>query len=98
MHQKNIEKAKVIYDFLDSSKMFTGTVEKKDRSLMNIPFVNLPKYLIAVLLYNQLNKNPNPKPLVFWQIHRCGNKQIHYKTACKSVVCSIDAKKVSIIY
>lgn len=39
MEQMNIDKAKVFYDFLDSSKMFKGTVEKKDRSLMNIPFV-----------------------------------------------------------
>ena len=39
MAKRNEEKAKVMYDFLDQSKMFTGTVEKKDRSLMNIPFV-----------------------------------------------------------
>ena len=39
MHKRNIEKAKVIYDFLDSSKMFHGTVEPEFRSLMNIPFV-----------------------------------------------------------
>lgn len=35
----NEEKAKVLYDFLDQSKMFTGTVEKDSRSLMNVPFV-----------------------------------------------------------
>ncbi len=39
MEQRNIEKAKVMYDFLDASEMFTGTVEKDVRSLMNIPFV-----------------------------------------------------------
>ena len=39
MHKRNVEKAKVIYDFLDSSKMFNGTVEPEFRSLMNIPFV-----------------------------------------------------------
>ncbi len=39
MHQRNVEKAKVIYDFLDSSKMFHGTVEPEFRSLMNVPFV-----------------------------------------------------------
>ena len=39
MKQKNEEKAKILYDFLDESKMFKGTVEKKDRSLMNVPFV-----------------------------------------------------------
>ena len=39
MKQKNEEKAKILYDFLDSSKLFKGTVVKKDRSLMNVPFV-----------------------------------------------------------
>ena len=39
MAKRNEDKEKVMYDFLDSSKMFKGTVEKKDRSLMNIPFV-----------------------------------------------------------
>ena len=36
---KNQEKAAILYDFLDRSKLFKGTVEKKDRSLMNVPFV-----------------------------------------------------------
>ncbi len=35
----NEKKAAVLYDFLDSSAMFSATVDKKDRSLMNIPFV-----------------------------------------------------------
>ena len=39
MHEKNVEKAKILYDFLDNSKMFRGTVVPKDRSLMNVPFV-----------------------------------------------------------
>ena len=39
MKQKNEEKAKVLYDFLDQSEMFKGTVAKEDRSLMNVPFV-----------------------------------------------------------
>ena len=39
MKQRNEEKAKILYDYLDSSKLFHGTVEKKDRSLMNVPFV-----------------------------------------------------------
>ena len=37
--RRNEEKAKVLYDFLDSSKMFNGTVEPGSRSLMNVPFV-----------------------------------------------------------
>ncbi len=39
MKVRNEEKAKILYDFLDESKLFKGTVEKKDRSLMNVPFV-----------------------------------------------------------
>ena len=39
MQEINEEKAKILYDFLDSSKMFRGTVVKEDRSLMNVPFV-----------------------------------------------------------
>ena len=38
MNEINEKKAKVLYDFLDSSKMFNGTVEKEFRSLMNVPF------------------------------------------------------------
>ena len=39
MKERNEKKAAVLYDFLDESQMFRGTVEKKDRSLMNVPFV-----------------------------------------------------------
>jgi len=39
MYKKNLEKANLLYDFLDNSKLFKGTVEKKDRSLMNVTFV-----------------------------------------------------------
>ena len=38
MQRRNEEKAKVLYDFLDSSKLFKGTVVPADRSLMNVPF------------------------------------------------------------
>ena len=39
MHEKNVEKAEILYSFLDNSKMFKGTVVPEDRSLMNVPFV-----------------------------------------------------------
>ena len=39
MKERNEKKAKILYDYLDASKMFRGTVVKKDRSLMNVPFV-----------------------------------------------------------
>ena len=50
MERINQEKAKVMYDFLDSSKLFTGTVEKDYRSLMNIPFVTGNKDLDAEVI------------------------------------------------
>ncbi|MCH5341706.1 MAG: 3-phosphoserine/phosphohydroxythreonine transaminase [Acetatifactor sp.] len=39
MKEHNEKKAKILYDFLDGSKLFKGTVRKEDRSLMNVPFV-----------------------------------------------------------
>ena len=39
MKEKNEQKAKILYDFLDQSRLFKGTVVPKDRSLMNVPFV-----------------------------------------------------------
>lgn len=39
MRQRNVEKAAVLYDYLDQSTLFSGTVRKKDRSLMNVPFI-----------------------------------------------------------
>lgn len=39
MKKRNEEKAAILYDFLDQSRMFKGTVRKEDRSLMNVPFV-----------------------------------------------------------
>ena len=43
----NERKAKLLYDFLDRSEMFRGTVRKEDRSLMNVPFVTGNKDLDA---------------------------------------------------
>ena len=39
MYELNLKKANLLYDFLDNSKLFKGTVVKEDRSLMNVPFV-----------------------------------------------------------
>ena len=39
MKAHNEKKAKILYDYLDESKLFKGTVRKEDRSLMNVPFV-----------------------------------------------------------
>ena len=47
MKALNEKKAAILYDFLDQSKMFKGTVRKEDRSLMNVPFVTGDKELDA---------------------------------------------------
>lgn len=47
MKARNEEKAAVLYDFLDSSRLFKGTVRKEDRSMMNVPFVTGDKELDA---------------------------------------------------
>ena len=39
MKERNGKKAKILYDYLDESKLFKGTVRKEDRSLMNVPFI-----------------------------------------------------------
>ena len=47
MKKRNEEKAKILYDYLDSSELFRGTVVKEDRSLMNVPFITGDKELDA---------------------------------------------------
>jgi len=47
MEKINQQKAKILYDYLDQSKLFQGTVVAKDRSLMNVPFVTGSKELDA---------------------------------------------------
>ena len=39
MQMRNHEKAALLYDFLDNSTLFSGTAAKKDRSMMNVPFI-----------------------------------------------------------
>lgn len=50
MQQRNIEKASILYHFLDSSNLFHGTVVKEDRSLMNVPFVTGSKDMDAAFV------------------------------------------------
>lgn len=50
MYRRNQEKAKILYDFLDQSRLFRGTVDPTVRSLMNIPFVTGSKELDALFL------------------------------------------------
>ena len=47
MKEYNEKKAKVLYDYLDESRLFSGTVVPEDRSLMNVPFVTGDKDLDA---------------------------------------------------
>ena len=45
MKELNEKKAAILYDYLDQSRLFKGTVVKEDRSLMNVPFVTGDKEL-----------------------------------------------------
>ncbi|MDO5014703.1 MAG: 3-phosphoserine/phosphohydroxythreonine transaminase [Clostridia bacterium] len=58
MQKRNIKKADLLYDYLDQSKLFNATVEKPDRSLMNVPFVTpneeLDKKFIAKCKENNI--------------------------------------------
>lgn len=65
MQKINEEKAAILYDYLDNSSMFKGTVRKKDRSLMNVPFVTGNKDLDA-----QFVKEAAAKGLVNLKGHR----------------------------
>ena len=65
MYKINQEKAKILYDFLDSSSMFRGTVVPKDRSLMNVPFVTDSDELNAAFI-----KEAKAKGLVNLKGHR----------------------------
>ena len=56
MQKINEEKAAVLYDFSDSSSMFKGTVVKKDRSIMNIPFVTGDDDLNAAFIKEAASK------------------------------------------
>ena len=47
MQRRNVEKAGLLYDFLDHSRLFHGTVVPKDRSLMNVPFITGDKEMDA---------------------------------------------------
>ena len=47
MKKHNEKKAAILYDFLDASQLFHGTVVKKDRSLMNVPFITGDKDMDA---------------------------------------------------
>ena len=65
MKERNDKKAKLLYDFLDNSKMFRGTVVPEDRSLMNVPFVTDSDELNAKFI-EEATKNG----LVNLKVHR----------------------------
>ncbi len=65
MQKRNEEKAAVLYDYLDSSRLFKGTVRKEDRSLMNVPFVTDSEELNAAFI-----KEASAEGLVSLKGHR----------------------------
>lgn len=57
MKARNERKAKLLYDYLDSSKLFRGTVVPEDRSLMNIPFITGSEELDAKFVKEAAENN-----------------------------------------
>ncbi|MBB3170599.1 3-phosphoserine/phosphohydroxythreonine transaminase [Parvibacter caecicola] len=57
MQQRNQEKAAILYDYLDSSRLFKATARKEDRSLMNMPFVTGDAELDALFVAEAKNHN-----------------------------------------
>ena len=55
MKERNEKKAKILYDYLDESKLFKGTVRKEDRSLMNVPFITGNEELDAKFVKVKVN-------------------------------------------
>lgn len=66
MKERNDKKAKLLYDFLDNSKMFRGTVVPEDRSLMNVPL--LPT--VTNSTQNLLKKQPKTVLLILKDIEQ----------------------------
>lgn len=56
IQQINEEKAKMLYDFIDNSTFYTNNVNKKDRSIMNVPFVS-PNAELDALFVKQATEN-----------------------------------------
>ncbi len=57
IHRMNVEKANLLYDCLDQSKLFKGTARKEDRSIMNVPFITGSDELDAKFIAECKNHN-----------------------------------------
>ncbi len=93
IEQMNIEKAQILYDAIDNSKMFVGTVEKDSRSLMNVCFVMKEQYKDKEELFLEFAKN---KGMVGLKGHRSvgGFRASLYNALPKeSVIALVEAMK-----
>ncbi len=93
MEKRNIEKAQILYDAIDNSKIFVGTAQKEDRSLMNICFVLKEEYKSFEEDFLKFAKEKN---LVGLKGHRSvgGFRASTYNALPKeSVIALVDAMK-----
>lgn len=79
--ERNEKKAKILYDYLDESKLFKGTVVPKDRSLMNVPFVTGDKDLDAKFVKEAKSRIREPE-----RTQKCR------RYACKYLQCDADRR------
>jgi phosphoserine aminotransferase len=94
MKEINEKKAGILYDFLDNSKMFRGTVVAEDRSLMNIPFVTGNEELDALFVKEAAAAAGMAKPVAS-QVHYVdlsnGDNAVVYATEEPSVLNKVAA-------
>ncbi len=88
MQRRNIEKAKILYDFLDRSKLFKGTVVPEARSLMNVPFVTGDKDMDAKFVKEAKEAGlVNLKGTPYSGRYACKYLQCYAKRRCGSTGC-----------
>mgnify|MGYP000050083827 CR=1 FL=1 len=93
IHKMNKEKAQMLYDQIDNSKIFTGTAKKEDRSIMNVVFVMKEEYKALEQEFLDFAKTKNLSGL---KGHRSvGGFRASIYNACpkESVIALIDAMK-----
>ena len=86
MAERNKEKAAILYDYLDQSKLFRGTARKEDRSLMNVPFVTGSDELDALFVAEAKSHGIDPSRPSLGGRHAREHLQCHAQGRVEALV------------
>ena len=86
MKERNEKKAKILYDYLDESKLFKGTVRKEDRSLMNVPFITGNEELDAKFVKEAKEAHPEALVLAHPECPQTVLKQADYIGSTSGII------------